>query len=141
MRCSTRRLVASTSYLNQKGRPTSVENLSDLDTLRFRASTMGHMLRWSVPEKIEATLSTRLTCLHVEMLYFAASQGTGVACLLDFLVSRAISDGTLEVVLPDAAFSSTDFHLIWPSNHWRPKKLSVAIDFLGKHLLSPKTYG
>ncbi|MGJ8530349.1 LysR substrate-binding domain-containing protein [Maritalea sp.] len=135
------RLVASTTYLDKKGRPSTFEDLAELDSLRFRASTMGRMLRWPVPEKVEATLSTRLTCSHVEMLYFAACKGTGVACLPDFLVSGAISDGTLEVVLPDAALSRTDFHLIWPSNHWRPKKLSVAIDFLGRHLLSPKTYG
>lgn len=130
-------LVAKPQYLDAAGRPETETDLEDHDCLRFRASTTGRLQRWPINETIENRLKTRLTCSHVEMLYFAACEGNGIACLPDFLVSADIQDRRLEVVLQDKAFSKTDFHLLWPSNHFRPKKLSAAIEFLGKHLLAP----
>lgn len=128
-------LVAAPTYLNRRGRPDQVGDLTMQDCLRFRPSTNGRVQPWPVPERVDAALSSRLTCSHVEMLCYAALQGAGIAYLPDFLVNQALDDGALEVVLPGKVSSETDFHLIWPANTWRPKKLDVAIAFLRKNLL------
>lgn len=134
------RLVASPSYLDRVGRPAEECDLADKDCLRFRASTSGRLQPWPVSEKVSAQLNTKLTCSHVEMLHYAARSGTGIANLPDFLVDREIENGVLEIILEGKVQAKTEFHLIWPSSSWRPRKLSVAIDFLAENLLSPQGY-
>ena len=133
-------LVAAPSYLNAMGRPKSESELLEHDSLRFKASTTGRLQKWPVSDAIANRLKTRLTCSHVEMLCFAACEGHGIAWLPDFLVWNAIEAGKLEIVLKNEIQSETDFHLLWPSSHWKPKKLAVAIEFLGHNLLSPHRY-
>lgn len=135
------RLVAAPDYLDRVGRPARLRDLMRMDCLRQRTTSTGRLLAWPIPDRLEAGLKTCLTCSHVEMLYYAACDGVGVACLPDFLVAQAIENGTLETVLSDSAGAQTDFHLVWPSSPWRPKKLSVAIEFLGQNLLAPQYYG
>lgn len=139
-RCQMR-LVAAPAYLNRRGRPEHLGDLTMQDCLRFRPSTNGRLQPWPVPDRVGAALQARLTCSHVEMLCYAAHQGAGIAYLPDFLVDHALEQGTLEVVLPGKVCSETDFHLIWPSGNWRPKKMDVAIAFLRKNLLAARHYG
>jgi len=134
------RLVATPDYLDRAGRPKSIEDLSEMDCLRFRSSVTGKLVSWPGLEHAGINLNTRLSCSHIEMLYYAACNDTGVACLPDFLIADAIEQGRLELVLAEEVVSYTDFHLIWPSSQWRPKKLVAAIDFLVENLLLPADY-
>jgi len=100
--CSPLHILASPTYLKQRGTPKSVAELVEHSLLGF-AQNEGlnqwplrhqHGDRWAIQPAISA--SSGETVRHL------ALQGQGIACLSDFMTRDDIQTGRLKVLLADA---------------------------------------
>lgn len=132
-------LVGAPHYFAQMGVPRTIEDLARHHCLRFKSTATGKLAGWPLPDTPYVPLKSRLVCSHVEMLHYAVLNGTGVACLPDFLVNGNLRDGSLQAVLTDVTENSLDFHLVWPMSRHIVPKLRAFIDYMVENLLSPKS--
>lgn len=146
--CKTRSLlVASPSYLQQKGMPPRPESLAGHDCLNYPKGQESNI--WSMEPKSGRVKSQgRVTvpttgpfgANNSEALREAAQAGLGVALLPDYSVQGALRDGSLIEVLPGwrpvGTFAETIFAI-------RPYSLHVsrAVSLLVRHLQASFTDG
>ena len=67
----------------------------------------------------------------------ALTAGVGIGILPEFILREALTDGRLEVVLPEWTSSGGSVHWLTPPGGRRPKRVEVLGDFLQRKL-SPR---
>jgi len=132
-------LVASPSYLERAGTPSSPADLADHACLHHRFPSTGKLERWpfrqaekgpDVPVPVAAAASTIAPLLEM------AIEGCGIACVPDFTAAPAIQGGCLKEVLSDHMEHQNVFRIVWPSNRHIAPRLRAFLDYMGAHLFA-----
>ena len=129
-------LVASSAYLDERGRPERPEELTRHATLSFAPET--ERQTWDlldsngVAARIEH--SPRLVCHDFPLLRAAALAGVGVALLPESVVRAAIESGGLEQVLPAWTLPLGVFHVVFPTRRGLLPSVRAFIDFLAERM-------
>jgi DNA-binding transcriptional LysR family regulator len=133
-----RYLVAAPSYLSKHGRPPHPLRLSEHRCIAY-ISTPGET--WHFSNTKGETAAVRPTgpfrVNNGEAMLPALTAGLGLGILPDFIVHETLTDGRLEIVLPEWAASGGSVHWLTPPGGRRPKRVEVLGDFL-QRMLSPK---
>lgn len=125
-------LAASPSYLDARGRPTRVEQLSDHDCTLFGASGFGATwaLRRRGRRERRVHVGGRRLTGDMTLVAHTLEAGGGVGLLPSFLVRRAMDRATLERVLPPWYVPGGYVHLVAPAGRHLPHRVRVVRDFL-----------
>jgi DNA-binding transcriptional LysR family regulator len=120
-------LVASPDYLERRGRPAQLADLSDHDILlysnenwRFRTDR-----GWESP-RIAPVLRTN----SGDMLFQAAEAGLGLCVLPSFIAAPGLQRRTLEPVLSDLPLEEGALHAVMPPGRATTARVRALVDFL-----------
>ncbi len=131
-------LVASPTYLAQRGVPTCPEDLRVHGCLFYRFHSNGQIQPWTFAGReglAPVELPGTLTFNNIEALIGATVAGLGIAYLPDFVLGQYLREGRLQSLLDDRMVAGGTFSLLWPGSRQPLPKLRVFIDFLAEHLV------
>lgn len=126
-------LVASPTYLKERGVPGIPEDLPHHACLHHRFPSTGRLEPWPLKRAVgtaELNLPTTMVCNTSAALMDVAMADLGIACLPDFMVRQAVLTGELLPVLDQHIDHQGTFRLLWPSSKYLSPKLRVFIDFM-----------
>lgn len=130
---SPRMLLASPEYLNRRGRPRKLEELSSHDCLPISGAT-----HWSFRtggKTRQVRVEGRFSANSIEGLLQACVGGLGVANLSSWFVQEEIRRGSLQQVeLADATPQELGVWALYPTRHFLPAKTRLFIDALAARL-------
>src|SRR3990170_4339325 len=124
-------IVASPAYLDLRGRPETIEDLADHDTIGYRFPTSGIVYRWEFEREGRALSVDATGSIIVNdgtLLVSLAKAGLGLAYVADIAVENEVGSGTLIPVLPQFLPRSAGLHLYFPRHAQRQPKLRAFID-------------
>ena len=125
-------ICAAPTYLDRRGRPASVEELSKHDCLAFAKD--GRPLAWAVSGPGGAVrpfvIRPRHTISHGEALRDATVNGLGVAYLSTWLAGDDLRSGRLEVVPIPTPVEDVPMTALWPRSRDLAPKVRVVVDAL-----------
>jgi DNA-binding transcriptional LysR family regulator len=128
-------LVASPGYLVARGRPGSVEELSQHAALLNNQDPTGASWQLHGPGTIEtASVLPALSSNHDEVLLAAALGGRGIALLYDWQVGDHVAAGRLERVLPTYTEETVGVHAVYPEQKHLSARVRLFIDLLVERL-------
>jgi DNA-binding transcriptional LysR family regulator len=134
----SRHLVAAPSYLSKYGRPSHPLRLSEHRCIAY-ISTPGET--WHFRNTAGETATVRpagpLRVNNGEAMLPALTAGVGIGILPEFILHEALTDGRVEIVLPEWTSSGGSVHWLTPPGGRRPKRVEVLGDFF-QRMLSPK---
>lgn len=125
-------LIASPGYIAQYGRPKTPGDLINHRCLAYGQSTV-NSLRWQLTrgeETITVPVASQLCSNNGEILRAAAIAGNGIAKLPTFIVGPDISEGRLEVLVPDYPPTELGIYALYAPNRYLAAKTRVLIDHL-----------
>ena len=128
-------VVASPSYLAERGRPTHPSDLGAHDCLCYANAPTPDVWRFSGPgqQNVVVQVRARITVNSGDAMLPALRAGIGVARLPDFIVSEGIASGELEEVLVDWRPPPLGLHLVTPPSRLRPVRVEALLDFLARN--------
>lgn len=125
-------VCAAPAYLEEHGRPESIEELTAHRALVYHRS--GRINPWLFPrdgqEPAEFAPSSRLRFDDLAAIADAVVRGMGLAWLPYWLVREVIDGGALEELLPQQPGFLYDVHATWLQTTQLPRKVRLAIDAL-----------
>ena len=125
-------VCAAPAYLEEHGRPDSIEDISKRHAIVYRRS--GPIPPWLFPLAaqpcIEVTPQHRIRLDDLDAIADAAEMGAGLAWLPHWLVRDRILQGRLITILPQQQPFLYDCHAIWLQTPHLPLKVRVTIDRL-----------
>ncbi|WP_227449415.1 MULTISPECIES: LysR family transcriptional regulator [Pseudomonas] len=129
-------LCASPSYLDQRGTPESVADLSSHELLPYCRN--GQALPWRLPEAngalVEVSVSPRVRLDDLEMVAEAAVADMGIAWLPYWLVRARIQRGELIEMWGDRPRAEMECNVVWPDAQHLPLRSRLVIDLLAAEL-------
>jgi DNA-binding transcriptional LysR family regulator len=129
-------LVASPSYLNRAGRPSTPEELEQHVTLS--SSEDEARQRWELhgPEGqvCRVDLQPRLSGFDFPLLQSMVTDGFGITMLPETVCADAVRRGELEVVLPGWRLPQGICHAVFASRRGLLPAVRVFIDYLAEQL-------
>ncbi|WP_256829478.1 LysR family transcriptional regulator [Pseudomonas sp. Pse1] len=131
------RLVASPDYLATRGTPARPSDLAGHSCLRYRYPTSGKLDPWPLLTKNgqdSYELGQSATANAIEPLMAMAEAGLGIACLPDFFVEDAITDGRLVALLDRYMSDHRTFSILWPSSRHPLPKIKAFVSFMTERL-------
>lgn len=131
---SKRLLCASESYLAQAGRPRHPTELQQHNCLIFSPRSSDHVWtfkRGQAEEKIPVSGTIRAN--NSIALLNAALAGVGITSLATHIIFDYVSDGRLDIVLPEWRQETIPIYAVYPSNRYTPLKVRTFVDFFVKH--------
>jgi DNA-binding transcriptional LysR family regulator len=140
--CETRALlVASRDYLHRRGTPSTPQDLSTHDCLRYQRG--GAVRPWSFEPiaghspRVQVAVQGSFAANNSEALREAALAGTGIALLPDFSAQRDVAAGTLVPVLEQwrsvTAFGAS-VYAVRPHSAQVPKSVQALVACLRRGL-------
>ncbi len=128
-------VVASPSYLAERGRPIHPSDLGAHDCLCYANAPTPDVWRFSGPgqQNVVVQVRARITVNSGDAMLPALRAGIGVARLPDFIVSEGIASGELEEVLVDWRPPPLGLHLVTPPSRLRPVRVEALLDFLARN--------
>ncbi len=130
------KLVASPSYLDRRGVPSTPEDLHAHDCLLHRFATSRKFERWPLRRagvEIDLALEPAAIANTIEPLLQMAEQDLGIACLPDLLIRPQLEAGTLVTLLDRYVGHAGMFHILWPSSRHLSPKLRAFVDHVVEH--------
>jgi DNA-binding transcriptional LysR family regulator len=130
-------LVGAPTYFQTQGAPLDAGDLSNHDCLLYRVPSTGKLERWPLPDKAHngaQDLRAVLISNNIDMLFNAAMEGRGIACLPEFAVKDAVEAGALQAVLTKEVTRTIHFSVLWPPNRFITPKLRCFVDFISLHM-------
>jgi DNA-binding transcriptional LysR family regulator len=131
-------LCAAPSYLGQRGRPTTVEELDEHDHVLF--TPVSRNQTWTLVHgdaSYEFGRPARFASNNYGAVRDIALAGGGIAAMSDFMIADEIAAGTLVQVLPEWTSRPTDVHAVYPARQNLPPRLTLFLDHLAKALNPP----
>jgi DNA-binding transcriptional LysR family regulator len=128
-------VCAAPAYLQEKGTPRTIADLSGHNCLGYTLSRAVGAGRWlfSGDRKTSVPVSGNLKANNGDALVAAAIAGQGLIYAPTFLVSREIAAGLLVPVRLDHAPVSLDgIFAVYPAGRRAPPKIRAFIDFLAE---------
>ncbi len=128
--------VASPSLLDERGRPSTPQELSALPALSMQEhdGTQSWELIDAGGERVVVDIQPRMVCGDFAMLLSAAQRGAGVAMLPEFVCAPAVSRGELEVLLPEWSAPEGMMHFVYPSRRGQLPGVRALVEFLAERL-------
>ncbi len=130
---SNRRLLgASPRYLEQRGRPTTPNDLTRHDCIVLRQNDSVYGLwrlvrgRKSESVKVRGPLSSN----DGSVVLGWALDGHGIVMRAEWEIADHLRSGRLEQVLPEYALPPADIHAVYPERHHLSARVRVFVDFL-----------
>ena len=129
-------VAGSPSYFARFPKPSTPDDLTQHDCLRYRFSTSRGIYRWEFAERRQssrafevATTGTFVTN-DLRTMVHAAEQGMGLLHVIEDFIRPQLADGRLVRVLDDWSLTFDGFSLYMASRTQMPLKLRVFVDFL-----------
>ena len=85
-------------------------------------------------ERVVVDIQPRLICGDFSVLLESARRGIGVTLLPEFVCAPAITNGDLEVLLPDWSVPEGTMHFVYPSRRGLLPGVRAFVDFLAERL-------
>ncbi len=140
--------VAAPSYLEQRGRPRSPNDLVDdgHECILAIDPATGRPFEWEFwrgDEKVKVAVSGNLTVTDAGTKLGACLAGYGIAQVIDLGIDAHLQAGALEPVLTDWPDETFPLYVYYPSRNHVPAKVRAFIDFVGGMMpgLEPKGHG
>ena len=129
-------IVASPKLLEQTGRPKLPADLSTIPALAMNEHEGAHSweLLGADNERVVVDIQPRLICGDFSVLLESARRGIGVTLLPEFVCAPAITNGDLEVLLPDWSVPEGTMHFVYPSRRGLLPGVRAFVDFLAERL-------
>ena len=129
-------IVASPKLLEQTGRPKLPSDLSAMPALAMNEHEGAHSweLLGADNERVVVDIQPRLICGDFSVLLESARRGIGVTLLPEFVCAPAITNGDLEVLLPDWSVPEGTMHFVYPSRRGLLPGVRAFVDFLAERL-------
>jgi len=126
-------MVAAPSYLERRGRPATLAELTGHDCLAYSYISADEEWRFHGPTGEETVrVGSRLRANSGEVLLAAAIAGAGIAALPTFICGADLAAGRLARVLPDYDNRSFAVYAVWPAGRHPSPKLRAFVDFLAE---------
>ena len=127
-------IVASPDYLQQKGVPRSVEDLSQHTLLGFSHPT--HLNTWPIQlNDRHITVEPKIKASNGETVRQLALHGVGITCLSRFLVQDDLQAGCLQTLFEDQVeLQYQNIHAVYYRQEHLPKRVHLFIEFLATKL-------
>lgn len=130
---SPRMLLASPEYLNRRGRPRKLEDLSAHDCLPITSAT--HWPFRTGGKTRQVRVEGRFSANSIEGLLQACVGGLGIANLSSWFVQDEVRRGSLQRIdLADATPEELGVWALYPTKHLLPAKTRLFIDALAARL-------
>ncbi|WP_372659229.1 LysR family transcriptional regulator [Hydrogenophaga sp.] len=129
-------LVASPELLARQGTPTTLEDLSRLDSIAM-SSTDGYAnIHLTGPDGRQHTVQHRPRYVADDLLtlHFAARAGTGMCWLPSYMCEDDLREGRLVQLLPDWTHPRGVVHAVFASRRGLTPAVRSFLDFLGEHV-------
>ncbi len=131
------RLLASPSYLAERGTPESPHALNLHRLVASSAGNFGLSWRFQFPDgEQRIRVRPRLTVTSNDAALEAAVRGFGVTRLLSYQAADAVAAGELVPILEDFAPPDVPVHIIHRSGPQSPGKVRAFIDLMAERLQS-----
>ncbi|KGB93299.1 MULTISPECIES: LysR family transcriptional regulator [Burkholderia] len=127
--------LAAPSYLEQRGRPRSPQDLVDggHECILAIDPATGRPFDWEFwrdDEKVKVAVSGTLTVTDAGTKIGACLAGFGIAQVIDLGIDTHLRAGTLEPVLTDWCDETFPLYVYYPSRNHVPAKVRAFIDFV-----------
>lgn len=132
---SCMKVCAAPSYLDHRGIPRTVSELTQHNCLSYTLSSMQNRKHWAFGTEGELRIPVHgnLLANNGDALLAAAVAGQGLIYQPHFIVSDALERGDLvELTLDKPAMKLGGIHVLYPPDHRPPAKVRVMIDYLAK---------
>ncbi|HWV12936.1 MAG TPA: LysR family transcriptional regulator [Sphingobium sp.] len=128
-------VIASPSYLAERGRPAHPSDLGAHDCLCYANAPTPDVWRFSGPgqQNVVIQVRARLTVNSGDAMLPALKAGIGIARLPDFIVSDGLASGELEEVLTDWRPPPLGLHLVTPPSRLRPARVEALLDYIARN--------
>lgn len=126
-------LCASPAYLQRRGTPRRIEELSAHAAVVFRLPTSGRDRPWQFRQRgheLEISPPAQLRVNETEGLLAAVKLGLCIAQLPDMLVQDELARGELVELLPCFRPEPMPINIVYPSGRLLPARVRVAIEAL-----------
>ncbi|QIE54780.1 LysR family transcriptional regulator [Pikeienuella piscinae] len=125
-------LVAAPAYLERKGEPTSVDELSDHELLHYTNLSSGNSWKLRSASGVErpVRIGGRLSVNNGDALACAALDGLGIALSPHFIVAEHLASGRLVEIMRRHRPEPVGIYAVYPSGRFLQPKLRVFIDHL-----------
>lgn len=135
--------VAAPSYLDQRGRPKSPNDLVDdgHECIQAIDPATGKPFDWEFwrgDEKVKVAVSGNLTVTDAGTKIGACLAGYGIAQVIDLGIDTHLRAGTLEPVLTDWPGETFPLYIYYPSRNHVPAKVRAFIDFVAGMMPGPQ---
>jgi DNA-binding transcriptional LysR family regulator len=137
-------LVATPSYISQRGEPASPEALSDHDGLMTNVTMKLWRLSDAKGRTVEVAPRPHYYADESVSLIKAAEAGLGIVCLPEGISAQAVREGRLVRVLPEWTAGGVTTTILTPHKRGQLPAVRTVIDFLvqkeaaGTHLSAPR---
>ncbi len=126
-------MVAAPSYLDRRGRPATLAEIAQHDTLCYTYVSAAEEWRFQGLNGDESVrVQGRLRANNGEVLLAACLAGSGIAALPTFISGPSLRAGTLVRVLPQYENPDIAIHAVWPGTRHLTAKVRAFVDFLAK---------
>ena len=126
-----RRLVAASSYLQSREMPTSPQDLAGWDWLELAPVWHKKPEFRKGSRRIElARPESRISVNDAQALHRLMRLGTGLAVIPEFLIEADVSEGVVQIVLPDWTVPAVGVHAVWPPNAPKGGLVNRLVTFL-----------
>ncbi|MBM3532979.1 MAG: LysR family transcriptional regulator [Alphaproteobacteria bacterium] len=120
-------ICASPDYLEKRGTPATLADLSGHDCITFAG--ISSPARWSFGESGSIAVQSRLVVTTAEAAVDAAVAGLGVTQLLSYQVEAALAAGQLRLVLNRLELTRVPVHLVSIEGRQAPARVRSFLDF------------
>jgi DNA-binding transcriptional LysR family regulator len=129
---TSRRMIASPSYIQRYGRPQRIDDLNDHKLLHYANSATSAVWKVTAPsgEKRQVRTAGWLTVNDGQSLLNAAVSGLGIAYLPSFLYHDALRKGLVEEAMPGLPPETLGVYAVYPPGRFTQPKVRAFIDFL-----------
>ena len=135
-----RLLVASPSYLGDRGVPQNIDDLGKHDCIGFGPWSAGASWTLTGPTgPIKVPISGRLSVNHLDAVRHAALAGFGIALLPTDWINADLAAERLKQILPNASPPGTALWAVYPSRKHVAPAVRVFVDFLKERFADTRT--
>lgn len=131
-------LCGSPDYLAQRGTPTHPTELRQHDCLYLGETPTDHI--WEFVKENEShtvAVTGRYAVNHSQMRLRGVMDGLGIGIFPDFVIKKALEEGSVKQVLADWTIKGNyqgDIALQFAQTKFMPARLRVFIDYVSEHL-------
>jgi DNA-binding transcriptional LysR family regulator len=126
-------VVGAPRYFAEHGRPQAPHDLTRHACINIRMQTKGGLYTWEFGRNgrdLNVRVEGPLILNDVPMILTAASEGVGLACVMEDQADALLKAGKLERVLEDWCPPFSGYHLYYPDRRQLPPAFSLLVEAL-----------